>query len=353
VSRSKPLKIHFRCTYELCLLPPGGRKKTPLRQYSDLKEQKATVPGKSPGGGSRGLSLIAKVPIFSGRSSCGYHEKCRRPFILRDTIETSVTATSTSDNQASGRQEAPSIPGTLPVVVVIPALNEERSIGEVVRSLPRTEIHEIVVVDNGSTDRTAAVASEAGATVLREGRKGYGYACLLGIERAERVGAEVVAFVDGDLSDYPEELPSILEPILKHGFEMVIGSRMTGEREPGAMLPQAVFGNWLATRLIRLFWGYSFTDLGPFRAIRADALRAMNMSDPTYGWTVEMQIKAAKLGLRCTEVPVRYRRRIGTSKVTGTIRGTIGASVKILYMIAKQLVAGPESLTGREARMHR
>lgn len=264
-----------------------------------------------------------------------------------------MTAASTSDNQAFVRREAPSVHGTFPVVVIIPALNEEASIGEVVRSLPRTAIREIIVVDNGSTDRTAAVASEAGATVLREERKGYGYACLLGIERAEHQDAEVIAFVDGDLSDYPEELPSILHPILEQGFDMVIGSRMTGERETGAMLPQAVFGNWLATRLIRLFWGYSYTDLGPFRAIRTDALRALKMSDPTYGWTVEMQIKAVKLGLRCTEVPVRYRKRIGTSKVTGTIRGTIGASVKILFTIAKHLVAGPEPLTPREVRIHR
>ncbi len=264
-----------------------------------------------------------------------------------------MTAASTSDNQAFVRHEARPVHGALPVVVIIPALNEELSIGEVVSSLPRTAIREIIVVDNGSTDRTAAVARDAGATVLREERKGYGYACLLGIERAKQLEAEVIVFVDGDLSDYPEELPLILQPILEEGFDMVIGSRMVGKRETGAMLPQAVFGNWLATRLIRLFWGYSFTDLGPFRAIRTDALRAMNMSDPTYGWTVEMQIKALKLGLRCTEVPVRYRKRIGTSKVTGTIRGTIGASVKILSTIAKHLVAGPGSLTPGDGRSQR
>lgn len=223
------------------------------------------------------------------------------------------------------------------IVVIIPALNEESSIDHVIRSIPQSAVSEIVVVNNGSSDGTAEAARKAGATVLTEYRRGYGHACLLGIAHALRNRADIIAFLDGDYSDYPEELPDILHPIIKDGYDLVIGSRMVGERGPGAMLPQALFGNWLACFLIRLFWGYHFTDLGPFRAIRLDALQRMKMNDPTYGWTVEMQIKAAKLKLRCTEVPVRYRKRIGSSKVTGTISGTIKASVKILYTIFKYL----------------
>ena len=223
------------------------------------------------------------------------------------------------------------------ISVIIPALNEESSIAHVIGSIPTSAVSEIIVVNNGSSDGTAAAAHQAGATVLTEPRRGYGHACLLGIARALRNEADIIAFVDGDYSDYPEELPDILRPITEDGYDLVIGSRMIGRREPGALLPQAVFGNRLASLLIRLFWGYRFTDLGPFRAVRVDALQRMNMSDPTYGWTVEMQIKAAKLKLRCKEVPVRYRKRIGSSKVTGTLSGTIKASVKILYTIFKYL----------------
>jgi len=223
------------------------------------------------------------------------------------------------------------------VSVVIPAFNEETSIASVVNAIPRVLVSEIIVVNNGSTDRTVEAAATAGATVLTEPRKGYGHACLKGIAFAVNTGADVLVFLDGDFSDYPEDLPDLLRPIEEEGFDMVIGSRMIGKREPGAMLPQAIFGNWLAGVLIRLFWGYRFTDLGPFRAIRVDALQRMKMSDPTYGWTVEMQIKAAKLKLKCTEVPVRYRKRIGASKVTGTLSGTINASVKILCTIFKYL----------------
>ena len=222
-------------------------------------------------------------------------------------------------------------------VVIIPAFNEERSICQVVRSIPRRVVSEIIVVDNGSTDGTARAAREAGATVLEESRRGYGHACLRGIAHARAKRPRIIAFLDGDYSDYPEELPLLLTPIEDEGYDLVIGSRMKGEREPGAMLPQAVVGNVIATLLIRLFWGYSFTDLGPFRAVRYDALERMRMSDPTYGWTVEMQIKAARLGLRCTEVPVRYRKRIGDSKVTGTFAGTVKASLKIPYTIFKHL----------------
>jgi glycosyltransferase involved in cell wall biosynthesis len=221
------------------------------------------------------------------------------------------------------------------VAVVIPALDEEKSIGLVVEGLPRDRAAEILVVDNGSTDGTCNAARAAGATVLSESRRGYGFACTAGIEHAVRGGATVIAFIDGDFSDYPEELPLLVDPILRGDSDLVIGSRMRGVREPGALLPQAVIGNRLAGMLIRLFWGVSFTDLGPFRAIRVDALRRILPLHPTYGWTVEMQIKAARLGLRCTEVPVRYRKRIGVSKVTGTLRGTLRASVVILSMIAR------------------
>ena len=224
------------------------------------------------------------------------------------------------------------------VAVVIPALNEAFSIGLVIQAIPRPLVSEIIVVDNGSTDNTATVARASGATVLSELKKGYGTACLTGIRHAIDHDAEVIVFLDGDFSDYPEDLPELVRPILDLEYDMVIGSRMIGRRERGAMLPQAVFGNWLACTLMRLFWGYRFTDLGPFRAVTVEALQHMKMFDPTFGWTVEMQIKAAKLKLKCTEVPVRYRKRIGTSKVTGTVLGTAGASVKILYTIFKYLV---------------
>ncbi|MBM2841998.1 MAG: hypothetical protein HW412_2526 [Bacteroidetes bacterium] len=160
---------------------------------------------------------------------------------------------------------------------------------------------------------------------------------LKGIDYLRSRSTDVIVFLDGDFSDYPEELPELLKPITDEGYDLVIGSRTLGVKERGAMLPQAIFGNWLASILIRLFWGYRFTDLGPFRAIRVTALEQMKMSDPTFGWTVEMQIKAAKLKLRCKEVPVRYRKRIGKSKVSGTVAGTVQASAKILFTIAKHI----------------
>jgi glycosyltransferase involved in cell wall biosynthesis len=221
--------------------------------------------------------------------------------------------------------------------VVIPAFNEESSIALVVGAIPEGYVKEVIVVNNGSTDRTAEVAREAGATVVTELQRGYGAACLRGIDRAVALGADTIVFLDGDFSDYPEEIPTLVREI-ERGFHLVIGSRMMGERAKGALLPQAIIGNWIATFLIRLFWGCRFTDLGPFRAVRIDSLQRMKMSDPTYGWTVEMQVKAAKLGLRCTEVPVKYRKRIGISKVTGTLKGSLMASSKILYVIFKHLL---------------
>ncbi len=224
-------------------------------------------------------------------------------------------------------------PERVRVAVVIPALNEEESIGKVVRAIPRHAAMDILVVDNGSTDGTADVARQAGATVLVEPRRGYGAACLRGIAHARSLGASVVAFLDGDFSDFPEELPALIRPICEEKRDLVIGSRMAGVREPGSLLPQAILGNWLATSLIMLFWGYRFTDLGPFRAVTMQALDRLDMRSLTYGWTVEMQVKAAQFRFRCAEVPVRYRKRIGQSKVTGTVAGTLKASVIILSTI--------------------
>ncbi|MBC6994803.1 glycosyltransferase family 2 protein [Neolewinella lacunae] len=227
-----------------------------------------------------------------------------------------------------------------PVIdVIIPAYNEEHSIALVVGELPAGLVREVIVCNNNSKDRTAEVARAAGATVVDELRPGYGSACLRGMAhiaaRAPEDWPDIVVFVDGDHSDYPEQLPELIAPILEEGVDLVIGSRALGELEPGSMQPQQVFGNWLATSLIKLIYGNAFTDLGPFRAIRYPALRELGMNDPDFGWTVEMQVRAAKARLRCTEVPVRYRKRIGVSKISGTIRGTILAGHKILWTIFK------------------
>ncbi len=225
--------------------------------------------------------------------------------------------------------------------VIIPAYNEEQSIALVVEEIPKDWVREVVVCDNASTDRTAEVAQAAGATVVYEGRPGYGSACLRAMaylaEKPPEERPDIVVFMDGDHSDYPEQLPDLVKPIIERGVDLVIGSRALGKLERGAMEPQQIFGNWLATTLIRLFYNYRFTDLGPFRAIRYDKLLALEMADPNFGWTVEMQVKAAKKGLVCTEVPVNYRRRIGVSKVSGTIKGTFMAGYKILWTIFKEL----------------
>ncbi|WP_020535616.1 glycosyltransferase family 2 protein [Lewinella cohaerens] len=229
-----------------------------------------------------------------------------------------------------------------PVIdLIIPAYNEEASIGLVVADIPRDWVRDIIVCNNASTDKTAEVAAAGGATVVDQPRPGYGSACLAGMAHvAAKKPSEqpdIVVFLDGDYSDHPEELPLLIKPILEEEMDMVIGSRATGAMESGAMQPQQIFGNWLATNLIRLFYNYHFTDLGPFRAIRWDKLQALEMQDPDFGWTVEMQVKAAKKKLRCTEVSVTYRRRVGVSKVSGTIRGTIMAGYKILWTIFKLL----------------
>jgi len=189
------------------------------------------------------------------------------------------------------------------------------------------------VVDNGSTDQTARLAQEMGAKIIREDRKGYGRTCLAGIAALDE--PDIVVFLDGDYSDYPEEMTEIVNPIRHGKVDMVIGSRVLGNREPGALLPQARFGNWLSTILIRLLYGEQFTDLGPFRAIGYAQLMQLNMQDKTFGWTVEMQVKAVKEGLKAIEVPVSYRRRIGVSKITGTLAGTLKAGWKILFTIFK------------------
>ncbi len=222
------------------------------------------------------------------------------------------------------------------VSVVIPALNEEHALPLVLAGLPRASIHEIVVADNGSTDGTAHVARAGGARVVREPRRGYGGACLAAIAALDR--PDIVVFLDADHSDDPRDLPNVVAPILDGRADLVIGSRVTGEREAGALLPQAIAGNWLATRLIALLWGVRFTDLGPFRAIRAESLARLDMRDRDFGWTAEMQVKAARHGLRCIEVPVRYRKRVGRSKITGTLAGTLRAAHKILLTIAREAI---------------
>lgn len=222
-------------------------------------------------------------------------------------------------------------PGGLRVAVVMPALNEAPALPHVLPAIPAW-VHEVIVVDNGSRDGTAAVAAGLGARVVSEPRRGYGQACLAGIA-ALSPGIDTVVFMDADASDRPEEMAALLAPIASGAADMVIGSRPAGA-EPGALTPQQRFGNALACWLIRLLWGVRFTDLGPFRAIGMDALARLEMQDRNYGWTVEMQVRAAGRGLRCAEVPVGYRRRIGQSKVSGTISGSVKAGVKILWVIA-------------------
>ncbi|MGH1365311.1 MAG: glycosyltransferase family 2 protein [Calditrichia bacterium] len=219
----------------------------------------------------------------------------------------------------------------LRISVIIPVLNEEQSIGKVISDIPHY-VDDVIVVDNGSTDNTAQVARAHKARVISENLRGYGSACLAGIEALQEE-TDIVVFLDGDYSDYPEEMDLLVDPILSGKFEMVIGSRVAGDSEKGALTPQAIFGNWLSCKLMRLFWGVRYTDLGPFRAITLSALNSLNMKDQTYGWTVEMQIKAAQRGVRELEVPVRYRKRIGKSKISGTLKGVIGAGTIILVTI--------------------
>lgn len=223
--------------------------------------------------------------------------------------------------------------------VIIPVFNESGSIGYVLKDIPSDLVDEVIVVNNGSTDNTAQIAHSAGATVLVENQRGYGAACLKGINYIQNKTIEqqpdIVVFIDGDYSDYPEQMRLLIRPIELNNADFVIGSRAKGNREKKAMMPQQIFGNWLATTLMKWLFNANYSDLGPFRAIRWDSLQTLNMQDTNYGWTVEMQIKAVKNKLRYCEIPVDYRVRIGKSKVTGTIKGTFMAGYKIIFTIIK------------------
>ena len=222
------------------------------------------------------------------------------------------------------------------IKVIIPAYNEAASIANVIQEIPKN-VTEVIVVSNNSTDNTEINAKAAGATVLQEPKRGYGYACLKGMEYIANQDEkpDILVFLDGDYSDYPEELTKIIAPIIENNIDFVIGARVKSLREDGAMTPQQIFGNWLATFLMKLFFGAKFTDLGPFRAIKYEKLLNLHMEDKTYGWTVEIQLKALKQKLSYVEVPVKYKKRIGVSKVSGTVKGAIFAGVKILGWIFK------------------
>ncbi|MEL6916847.1 MAG: glycosyltransferase family 2 protein [Bacteroidota bacterium] len=222
------------------------------------------------------------------------------------------------------------------IKVIIPAFNEGDSIAKVIQEIPDV-VSEVIVVNNSSTDKTMVNAKKAGATVLTENKKGYGYACLCGMNyiAEQSKPPDIIVFIDGDYSDYPEELPKIVQPIIDKNIDFVIGSRIRELREEGSMTPQQIFGNRLATFLMKLFFNATYTDLGPFRAIKYNKLLTLEMEDKTYGWTVEMQLKALKRDLTYTEVPVRYKKRIGISKVSGTVKGSIFAGIKILGWIFK------------------
>lgn len=223
--------------------------------------------------------------------------------------------------------------------VIIPAFNEQNAVSQVIDEIPKDLVNEIIVVDNGSTDQTFRKAEEAGATAINEPKRGYGQACLAGMNHIASKSdlPDIVVFIDGDRSDFPAEMPKLVAPILNNEVDFVIGSRALGQKESGSMTPQQIFGNWLATTLIKLLYGADFTDLGPFRAIRYSNLLSLKMADTNYGWTVEMQLKAAKKKLQFKEIPVNYRRRIGISKVSGTLKGTVMAGYKIIFSIFRYL----------------
>lgn len=221
------------------------------------------------------------------------------------------------------------------VAVVIPARNEEQSISKVLRAIPRHDVDHIIVCDNGSTDKTAAIAAQEGATVVFEAKPGYGAACLCALENVPST-TDIVVFLDADFSDDPSELPMLITPIKDGEFDFVLGSRVA-KALPGSFTPQQRFGNWLSTRLLRVFYGHRFTDLGPFRAITCSALKQLRMKDRGMGWTVEMQLKGLRHKLRILEVPVSYRPRIGKSKISGTISGSFRAGCKILYLIFSEM----------------
>lgn len=220
------------------------------------------------------------------------------------------------------------------IAVIIPALNESQSIGYVIDAIPKL-VSQILVVDNGSTDLTPEIVKNKGAVLLNENKKGYGFACLKGINYLKTNPPDIVVFLDGDFSDFPDDLDKIIAPIVNDKMDFVIGSRIKELREPGSLTPQQRFGNGLACFLMRILYNSTFTDLGPFRAIRWKELINLEMQDKTYGWTVEMQLKVLRRELSYIEIPVRYRKRIGISKVSGTFKGTIMAGYKILTWIGK------------------
>ena len=221
------------------------------------------------------------------------------------------------------------------VDVIIPAHNEEKSIGKVLQAIPEYYVRNKIVVCNCCTDETFSEVEINGGIALIENHKGYGWACLKGMDYVKANPPDVVVFMDGDYSDYPEELPNLIEPMLHSEIKLVIGSRVLGKREKGALTPQQIFGNWLATKLLKIFYNATFTDLGPFRAIDYNTLTAIQMTDKTYGWTIEMQIKVAKKKMQFCEVPVNYKKRIGVSKVSGTVKGTLLAGIKIIFAVFK------------------
>jgi len=220
------------------------------------------------------------------------------------------------------------------ISIIIPVYNEEQSLAHVIADLPRDLIDEIIVVNNASTDASADVARACGCRVVDEPQQGYGQACLTGIAHL-KPSTDIVVFIDGDHSDHGQQLPELIKPLLENTADFVIGSRALGRREKGAMTPQAYYGNKLACFLMKIFWGMSYTDLGPFRAISFPALQKLNMTDQDFGWTIEMQIRAIEHQLRVKEVPVSYRKRLGRSKISGTLKGTVLAGYKILWTIFK------------------
>lgn len=230
------------------------------------------------------------------------------------------------------------------VVVIIPAYNEEKSIAKVINDIPRELISEIIVVNNNSTDNTHSEAEQAGAVVIKESFQGYGASCLKGIEYAKTLNPDIAVFLDGDYSDDPNEITLLLKPVIEENFDFVLGSRVLGKREQGSFPFHARGGNYFAGVLMKYFWGVNYTDLGPFRAIKFDKLLNLKMKDQWFGWTVEMQIKAAKQNLRILEIPVSYRKRIGKSKVSGTMKGSVMAGTIILKTIFTEALNDVKSL---------
>lgn len=261
--------------------------------------------------------------------------KTQSPVVPRRTIALDFPS-SAPHRQPRASSSAAKVSNARPhVALIIPAMNEEESIGHVLKAVPCGSIDTVIVVDNGSTDRTSQVARENGARIIVQPERGYGAACMAGIAALPKETA-IVVFLDADYSDYPEEIENLLNPLLRDRADMVIGTRTRTRASRSALAPQQRWGNLLATTLLRWRYGFRYTDLGPFRAIRRESLAKLGMTDRDFGWTVEMQIKAVRHGLRIAEVPVRYRIRIGRSKISGTVKGTILAGTKILYTIFKQ-----------------